>query len=388
MLAFKDFINLDKKKPHIDDADATENYGHDKYKISTKTDPVLDDIVQERPLAVAREQEIDPYEPKQEDKFKSKSINFNDFDDLLIGFKDEGLKRNPLADRDNTALFGKVSPEELMMSNLESEGGTLNRLNTLVRHKETGESIDDIRANYNDQDKVLGQKYDDIYKKQLDSFMEMYNKMPITTDKKELSRREKIKNENLETVSDILDEQKAKAIKRARINITKPIQNKTVIRPVVVPVSKPKLISQRKKGNPPLRLDVLQKPVQGFDDKTKINPLVETPVPAPKSKPEGNVSALIKQFDKLLLTPKSTPKSKPKGSHEKATFSNPKLPPQISLTQRAPDADDIYPEKYTVKVMRQMAKEQGMKGVSTMKKSELYDALEMMGKIRKDLKSV
>ena len=55
--------------------------------------------------------------------------------------------------------------------------------------------------------------------------MEMYNKMPITTDKKELSRREKIKNENLETVSDILDEQKAKAIKRARINITKPIHN-------------------------------------------------------------------------------------------------------------------------------------------------------------------
>ena len=97
MLAFKDHFKFDSKKPHIDDGDATENYGHDKYKISTKTDPVLDDIVQERPLSVAREQEIDAYEPKQEDKFKSKSINFKDFDDLLIGFEDGPLTSNPLA---------------------------------------------------------------------------------------------------------------------------------------------------------------------------------------------------------------------------------------------------------------------------------------------------
>ena len=377
MLAFKNHIQFDSKKPHIDDGDATENYGHDKYKISTKTDPVLDDIVQERPLSVAREQEIDAYEPKQEDKFKSKSINFKDFDDLLIGFEDGPLKSNPLADRDNTALFGKVSPEELMMSNLETQAGTSNKLNTLLRQKETGRSISDIKA----EDAQIGQTYDDVYKNGLDTFMKEYNALQPTTDVDELKAREEGKTKTIKALKQMTEEQKTKAIIRSKQILPK----KTVIRPVV-PVEKPKLISQRKKGNPPLRLDVLQKPVQGFNDKTKINPLDETPVS--KAKPDGRVSALIKQFDKLLLTPKSTPKSKPKGSHEKSTFSNPKLPPQISLTQRTPDEDDIFPGKYTVKVMKQMAKDQGIKGVSSMRKSELYDALEMMGKIRKELKSV
>ena len=123
MLAFKDYVNLDrKKKPHIDDSDATENYGKDKYKISTKTDPVLDDIGLDKPLHVSKEQQIDPYEPKQEDNFKSKAISFKDFDDLLIGFEDHP-KPNPLADRDNTALFGKVSPEE---HDLKFRNGTRN----------------------------------------------------------------------------------------------------------------------------------------------------------------------------------------------------------------------------------------------------------------------
>ena len=88
--------DLDKNKPYNDDADATDYYGNDKYKISTKTDPIPDDIGQERPLSVAREQEIYPYESKQEDTFKSKSISFKDFDDLLIGFDDGPLKSNPL----------------------------------------------------------------------------------------------------------------------------------------------------------------------------------------------------------------------------------------------------------------------------------------------------
>ena len=50
MLAFKSYLDLDKKKPHIDDADATDHYGNDKYKISTKTDPILDDFVQEKTI--------------------------------------------------------------------------------------------------------------------------------------------------------------------------------------------------------------------------------------------------------------------------------------------------------------------------------------------------
>ena len=131
--------------------------------------------------------------------------------------------------------------------------------------------------------------------------------------------------------------------------------------------------------------------------RTVIRPVVPVvPVVPVKvaSKPEGNVSSLIKQFDKLALTPKSTTKSKPKESHEDLTFSTPKLPPKLppqqslkqSLKLLTPDTNDTA-KNLTVKAMKQMAKDQGIKGVSTMRKSELYDALEMMGKIRKELKS-
>jgi hypothetical protein len=341
MLAFKDFINLDKKKPHIDDGDATENYGHDKYKISTKTDPVLDDIVQERPLSIAREQEIDAYEPKQEDKFKSKSINFKDFDDLLIGFEDGPLKSNPLADRDNTALFGKVSPEELMMSNLETQAGTSNKLNTLLRQKETGQSINEIQ----EEDKALGKERDKSYKEALDDFMNDYNKLPKTTDKTELKLREKGRRKTIEEIAKITNEPKIIGKKFMR--------KRTVIRPVV--------------------------------------PVVPVPVAPVKvaSKPEGKVSSLIKQFDKLALTPKSATKSKPKESNDKLTFSTPKLPPQSPLKQSlkllTPDTDDT--KNLTVKVMKSMAKDQHIKRYSTMNKSELITALNIHGSL-KETKSI
>ena len=157
MLAFHRFVELDKKKPKVEDSDATEHYGNDRYKISTKTDSALDDIVQEKPFAKSKEQEIDPYEPKQENKFKSKAINFSDFDDLLIGFSDGPLKSNPLGAKDNTALFGKISPEELMISNLETQAGTSNRLNRLMRQKDTGQTMEEIR----DDDKYVDKVVDD-----------------------------------------------------------------------------------------------------------------------------------------------------------------------------------------------------------------------------------
>ena len=91
MLAFKDHIKFDSNNPHIEDGDATVNYGNDKYKISTMTVSVLDNITKERPFQLSKEQEIDPYEPKQEDKFKlkSKSIYFKDL------FQRLGLKMDP-----------------------------------------------------------------------------------------------------------------------------------------------------------------------------------------------------------------------------------------------------------------------------------------------------
>jgi len=51
---------------------------------------------------------------------------------------------------------------------------------------------------------------------------------------------------------------------------------RTVIKPVVQVEEKPKFVSSRKKGKPPLRLDVLQKPVEGFE-RSKIEEQMETP---------------------------------------------------------------------------------------------------------------
>ena len=126
--------------------------------------------MQEKPFAKRKEQEIDPYEEKGDDKFKSKAINFKDFDDLLIGFDDGPLKSNPLAERDNTALFGKVSPEELMMSNLETQAGTSNRLNRLMRQKDTGQTMEEIR----DDDKYVDKVVDDDYEKHYNTFIKLY----------------------------------------------------------------------------------------------------------------------------------------------------------------------------------------------------------------------
>ena len=112
MLAFSKYTDLEKKKPKIEDEEATEHYGNDKYKMSTNTDSVSDDIVLEKPLKQSKEQQIGPYEQKQEDK----------------SFKDVP-KSNPLGDRDNTAFFGSISAVELALLNLVIGNGVSNRLN-------------------------------------------------------------------------------------------------------------------------------------------------------------------------------------------------------------------------------------------------------------------
>jgi hypothetical protein len=369
MLAFRSYVDLDKKKPKVDDSDATEHYGNDRYKISTKTDSVLDDIVQEKPFSKSKEQQIDPYEEKGDDKFKSKAINFKDFDDLLIGFEDHP-KPNPLGAKDNTALFGKVSPDELMISNLETQAGTSNKLNTLLRHKETGDSIDDIRAS----DAQLGKEFDAQYDNALNSFMKDYNALPETKDKDELKYRAEGKKRSLKALEQIRDEQK----KSARIKGIKKFMptKRTVIKPVVPVEKKPKkFISQRRKGQPPLRLDVLQNPVEGFNDTSKIGKLKEPPDFTPE---EGKVSSLIQEFENLAITP---PKPATRARKAKATPPAPRKPIEIPnlYPREIPNVipKDPFTEKLTVKLMKEMAKDQHIKRYSTMNKSQLIQALNL-----------
>jgi len=214
MLAFRSYVDLNKKKPKVDDSDATEHYGNDRYKISTKTDSVLDDIVQEKPFSKSKEQQIDPYEEKGDDKFKSKAINFKDFDDLLIGFEDHP-KPNPLGAKDNTALFGKVSPDELMISNLETQAGTSNRLNRIMRQKETGESLEKIREDDKDVDIEVDRDFEQGYNNFIKLYKDEISELPSN---KKTEFREAIKG-----VKEI------KALDKVR---KKGLQSKTIIQPV------------------------------------------------------------------------------------------------------------------------------------------------------------
>ena len=171
MLAFSSYIEPKKKKVTISDEDAEERYPKESFKISNKTDQFIDEIPISAPAHQAKEQTIDEFTPKEPEKYKVKPYNFRDFDELLIGFPEEHHNSDlALADRDNALLFGTVTAEELALSNFETEHGTSNRLNRLLRQKETGLSMDEIK----DLDTTVDNSVDKQYKEELEEFMKLY----------------------------------------------------------------------------------------------------------------------------------------------------------------------------------------------------------------------
>ena len=374
MYAFSNYLKPSNKKYSIDLESVDEDVPRkDSFKLANPhitfdNDPAVSTI----PLA--KEQTIDPYEPKEHDLFKVKPLSYREFDDLLIGFSPEPIKTPSLANNDTKAMFGVVSGSELALSNFETEHGTSNRLNTLLRQKETGQSMDEIKLS----DAQLGQAYDNAYQNGLDSFMKEYNALQPTTDVDELKAREEGKTKTIKALKQMTEEQKTKAMIRSKRFMPK----KTVIQPVV-PVSKPKLISNRKRGEAPLRLQVLQEPVQGFSDNSKTTPLSESPVPARKSTPSSkstqgsNVKSLIQSFDKLTPAPKSnakSPSSTPKPRSLSSVFSDiadgppfepslPSLPPPEAL------------ELMNLKQLREIGKSQKIDKYYSLRKPELLFVL-------------
>ena len=206
-------------------------------------------------------------------------------------------------------MFGVVSPSELMLSNLETENGVPNRLNTLLKQKDTGMSIDQIKT----EDAQLGKAYDNLEKNGLDSFMKEYNALSPTTDVDELKMREQGKKKTVKAIKDMTEEQRKQAMIRSR----KFMPKKTVIQPVVPPTpkEKPKVISDRKKGEPPLRLQE-QEPVKGFkESKKKILDVSTESPPAPKKSRTESVKSIIKKF----INPNDTPAPKPKAVEKTST---------------------------------------------------------------------
>jgi len=382
MLAFHRYIDLDqKKKPKVEDSDATEHYGNDIYKISTKTDSVLDDIIQEKPFAKSKEQEIDPYEPKQEDKFKSKAISFKDFDDLLIGFDDGPLKSNPLADRDNTALFGKVSPEELMMSNLETQAGTSNKLNRLMRQKDTGETMEDIREGDKIADKQVNKDFDTNFSEFMKLYKDEVDELPSNKKKefregvKNVKATDKIRRKGLQSktiiqpisgrtmppiIEEIIKAKKNKVSKmtEGKFNLPKPKKiERTGDEGSIAPIKKlePKLIRRNKM---PDKIGE-DEPAQSRRISKKVLETIpeQKPEQKPEKKPENKKTILITR-------PKLAKRSKSVEIPKLYAHEIPNVSPKGPLT-----------EKLTVKIMKEMAKDQHIKRYSTMNKSQLIKAL-------------
>jgi hypothetical protein len=117
MLSFSKYVNANKKTPKVEYGDANQYFPNprESFHISYKSSAVLDDITEQKPFSITGEQKTDPYEENEPaDKFKSKPLNFKDFDDLLIGFEHHPQKSGTvLADNDTKAMFGVVTPGEL-----------------------------------------------------------------------------------------------------------------------------------------------------------------------------------------------------------------------------------------------------------------------------------
>jgi hypothetical protein len=385
---------------------------------------VLDDIVQEKPFAKSKEQEIDPYEPKQEDKFKSKAINFKDFDDLLIGFEDHP-KSNPLADRDNTALFGKVSPEELMISNLETQAGTSNRLNRLMRQKDTGEKMEDIREGDKIADKQVNEEFDTNFSE----FMKEYkNEISELPSNKKTEFREAIK-----------DVKPSHRIRRKGLHLTKtvikPIRGETMP-PVIEEIieSKNKKVERIAKENAliakekaiqnakehALLLEKLHKKrvvkmTKGGFNLPQQKKIESEGSIAPRKKLEPTIIRRNKMPDKIGEDEPAQSKGISKKVLETIHEQNPEpetetrskkstliTRPKLATRSKSVEIPKLYPheipnvspkkgpltEKLTVKIMREMAKEQHIKRYSTMNKSQLIEALSFGTKDFPKFKSV
>ena len=255
-------------------------------------------------------------------------------------------------------------------------------------------SIDDIKT----QDAQLGKSYDNVYKNALDSFMKEYNALSPTSDKDEIKAREQGKTKTIKAIKEMTDEQRKQAMIRSRKFM--PLK-KTVIQPVVPP--KEKLIVNKLKDQPPLRLQVLQEPVAGFKQK-EMKPIQE-PEPSEEKATRkekhkhltydsseedeptpSKVKSMVKRLEK-----KMTPQTK---AADKQPSSNPKPKSLHEVFQDIADKldgrkfepiDELPPseelEKMNLKELREIAKKQKVDKYYLLRKPQLLFVLNVPKKL-------
>jgi hypothetical protein len=389
MLAFSKYVDENKKKPKGEYGDANEYLPNpsDKFHISYKSPAILDDITEQKPFSIAGETKTDPYEENQPgDKFKSKPMNFQDFDELLIGFEYHPQKSDTiLANNDTRAMFGIVSPSELALSNFETQAGTSNRINRLQRQKDYGESMELIRENDKNIDKENDLEFDEHYS----NFMKMYKDevAELPSNKKSEFReavqgvkaRDKIRKKGLKSktiispvsgetippvIEQIIESKEKKDAKKVE-------QKKDTSQPEKIKPVKPNAQEQQEPAQPKAegkgkgRKEMIR---EGFiAPKPKAQQQQEPAEPKKAERKEGN-EEIMEQEKPQKKTPKKSQWTRGQIQVEKIRE------PETEKIEEKPTLDNL--EKQSIKQLKILAKAMEVKSYSKMNKAELKANIE------------
>ena len=140
-------------------------------------------------------------------------------------------------------MFGVVSPQELFISNFETEGGTSNRLNRLMRQKENGLTMEEIRELDTIVDKAVDEDFEQGYNKFLKDYKDEIAKLS-SSEKTQIRENAKIVKAERKTMhKGIIKPVRPVSAPPPGLERKKPI----IIKPVTEVENTPKPKSQRKR---------------------------------------------------------------------------------------------------------------------------------------------
>ena len=121
-----------KRNINLNDFNDFINDDHKHYKItSNKNDDKLDEVKENYKIPHIKASNIKDFDnlPEKVDKYKIREINQKEFNNEFMGFDDPLLNYKGTRKIENAYLYGEPSSKELMISNLQTESGTSNKLN-------------------------------------------------------------------------------------------------------------------------------------------------------------------------------------------------------------------------------------------------------------------
>ena len=185
------FTKQKKRNINLNDFNDFINDDHKHYKItSNKNDDKLDEVKENYKIPHIKASNIKDFDnlPEKVDKYKIREINQKEFNNEFMGFDDPLLNYKGTRKIDNAYLYGEPSSKELMISNLQTESGTNNKLNDKLLSIETGESIEDI--------KDANQYVDNERNEEIDKILNAIENEPRITKQNKLNKELEILKEN------------------------------------------------------------------------------------------------------------------------------------------------------------------------------------------------